>query len=180
MKKYKRNLFKACFLVNKQWQATQCNKQLHIFGVLRGTVYVYQIFFVGCMHTGSADGSRSSELFSISTLLLVMESCWKHKSECAGRSNLELNGEKKVRSEKHTDRDSKQEVDSTMPLNRDGGHYEVVLPKRKRKRKNRPPPLVSITWCQMVIRAVVVEGSTDKTTLRSTRGRQRELFRRLK
>lgn len=147
----------------------------------------FWIFFVGCMHTGSARGSRSSELFSINTLLLVMKSCWKHKSECVGRSYFEharaqreLNGEKKVLSEKRTDRDSKQEVDSTMPLDRDGGHYEGVLPKRKRKRKNRPPPLVSITWCQMVICAVVVEGLTDKTTLCSTRGRQRELFRRLK
>lgn len=60
---------------------------------------------------------------------------------------------------------------------------EVIMKESFQKEKeneNRPPPLVSITWCQMVIRAVVVEGSTDKTTLCSTRGRQRELFRRLK
>lgn len=46
---------------------------------------------------------------------------------------------KKVLSEERTDRDSKQEVDSTMPLDRDGGHYEGVLPKRKRKRKQAAP-----------------------------------------
>lgn len=53
-------------------------------------------------------------------------------------------------------------------------------PSKKKKKTNRSPPPVSITWCQMVIRAVVVESSTDKTTLCSTRGRQRELFRGLK
>lgn len=60
---------------------------------------------------------------------------------------------------------------------------EVIMKEsfqKEKKNENRPLPLVSITWCQMVIRAVVVEGSTDKTTLCSTRGRQRELFRRLK
>lgn len=60
---------------------------------------------------------------------------------------------------------------------------EVIMKESSVKGKKKgPPPLIFVTCCQMVICAVVSEGSSDNTRLSNTAasGRQREMFRRLK